>query len=67
LRPESIAVMKQWLFENLDHPYPSDDEKRDMASRGGIQVTQVNYWVITIHTSAYREKLAVRESAYFNH
>jgi hypothetical protein len=48
LRPESIAIMREWMFTHLANPYPNDEQKRDMATRGGITVIQVNYWVYHI-------------------
>jgi hypothetical protein len=44
ISPEVIEIMQEWYNQNFDHPYPSDETVRDLASRGGITVTQVKKW-----------------------
>ena len=34
--------MNQWYQEHIEHPYPSDEQKKAMADKGGITVTQVS-------------------------
>jgi hypothetical protein len=38
--------MKQWLFEHILHPYPTEDEKKEIAVKTNLKVIQVNNWFI---------------------
>ena len=35
-------LLKQWLHEHLDHPYPSDDDKQYFMQRTGLSISQVS-------------------------
>ncbi|POR38774.1 Homeobox and C2H2 transcription factor, putative [Tolypocladium paradoxum] len=37
-------VLREWFACNLDHPYPTDDEKSSFAERSGLSRTQVINW-----------------------
>lgn len=39
-------IMKAWLFQHLVHPYPTEDEKRQIASQTSLTILQVNNWFI---------------------
>ena len=41
LNSKAVDLMNQWYQEHIEHPYPSDDQKKIMADKGGITVTQV--------------------------
>ncbi|KIY47183.1 hypothetical protein FISHEDRAFT_59824 [Fistulina hepatica ATCC 64428] len=38
--------LKAWLARNVDHPYPSDEEKRGMCQVTGLNMNQVSNWMI---------------------
>lgn len=44
LPPRSVALFRQWLFNHLDSPYPSEEEKEELAQKAGLKITQVNNW-----------------------
>ncbi|XP_062502685.1 homeobox protein Meis3-like isoform X2 [Corticium candelabrum] len=45
--PKSATnVMKAWLFQHLAHPYPSEDQKRQLSQETGLTILQVNNWFI---------------------
>lgn len=44
LPKSSLAVLKAWLQEHESNPYPSQDEKKELAVRSGLQIKQINYW-----------------------
>ncbi|EDV21779.1 uncharacterized protein TRIADDRAFT_59844 [Trichoplax adhaerens] len=45
--PKSATnVMKAWLFQNLGHPYPSEERKRMLAEETSLTILQVNNWFI---------------------
>jgi len=39
-------IMKAWLFQHLTHPYPSEEQKRQLATETGLTILQVNNWFI---------------------
>ena len=44
LRPKATRILKEWFERHLDFPYPSEDEKRLLASQCDITVEQVSNW-----------------------
>ncbi|KAI1692711.1 homeobox KN domain-containing protein [Ditylenchus destructor] len=46
LSKEAITKFKSWLFHNLQHPYPSEEQKKQLASETGLTNIQVNNWFI---------------------
>lgn len=40
----SVMLMKQWLFENWYHPYPSEAQKRKLGREAQLSLLQVNNW-----------------------
>ncbi|EFP00239.1 CRE-UNC-62 protein [Caenorhabditis remanei] len=43
---EAITKFRAWLFQNLSHPYPSEDQKKQLAKETGLTILQVNNWFI---------------------
>jgi hypothetical protein len=39
-------MLKTWLFDHHSNPYPTEDEKKDMAERYNLTINQVNNWFI---------------------
>ena len=48
LRKEACGILKAWMFcpENVRNPYPTDEEKRQLADEAGISVKQVCNWFV---------------------
>ncbi|KAE8268230.1 hypothetical protein A4X09_0g4114 [Tilletia walkeri] len=46
--------LRQWLFTHRDHPYPSDQEKRDMAQYTNLDLRQLNNWFINARRRVLR-------------
>jgi hypothetical protein len=44
LPPNSVAIFRHWLFNHLESPYPSEEEKEELAQKAGLRITQVNNW-----------------------
>uniref|UniRef100_A0AAF5HZ01 Homeobox domain-containing protein n=1 Tax=Strongyloides stercoralis TaxID=6248 RepID=A0AAF5HZ01_STRER len=38
---EAITKFRAWLFQNLTHPYPSEEQKRQLANDTGLTILQV--------------------------
>jgi len=39
-------IMRSWLFKHIQHPYPSEDQKKQLAQETGLTILQVNNWFI---------------------
>ncbi|XP_033114467.1 homeobox protein PKNOX2-like [Anneissia japonica] len=46
LPKHATNVMRSWLFQHIVHPYPTEDEKRQIASQTNLTLLQVNNWFI---------------------
>ncbi|XP_076800375.1 homeobox protein Meis1-like isoform X2 [Clavelina lepadiformis] len=43
---QATNIMRAWLFQNLTHPYPSEEQKKSLANQTGLTILQVNNWFI---------------------
>nr|CAD2168218.1 unnamed protein product [Meloidogyne enterolobii] len=43
---EAISKFRAWLFNNITHPYPAEEQKRQLAAETGLTILQVNNWFI---------------------
>eukprot|EP00117_Sycon_ciliatum_P009071 scpid52492/ scgid11509/ Homeobox protein unc-62; Uncoordinated protein 62 len=41
-----VKTLKHWLSQNFENPYPTEDEKKQLASHTGLTQLQVNNWFI---------------------
>lgn len=39
-------IMRAWLFQHLTHPYPSEEQKKELSEQTGLTLSQVNNWFI---------------------
>ncbi|XP_029707228.1 homeobox protein Meis1a isoform X1 [Takifugu rubripes] len=39
-------TLRTWLFQHLTHPYPSEEQKKQLAQDTGLTILQVNNWFI---------------------
>ncbi|KAM8927276.1 homeobox protein PKNOX2 [Pelodytes ibericus] len=46
LPKQATNIMRSWLFQHLMHPYPTEDEKRQIAAQTNLTLLQVNNWFI---------------------
>ncbi|CAG2100487.1 unnamed protein product, partial [Medioppia subpectinata] len=46
LPKQATSIMRSWLFQHIVHPYPTEDEKRTIASQTNLTLLQVNNWFI---------------------
>lgn len=42
----SVEILKKWLYDHFNHPYPTDGQKDELANASGLSLTQVNNWFI---------------------
>lgn len=50
-------VLKNWLFQHFLHPYPSEDEKREISRQTNLTITQINNWFINARVRTWRPML----------
>ena len=46
LPKESRDVLKDWVFQHISNPYPTEYEKNLLAEQAGLTILQVNNWFI---------------------
>ncbi|KAI1308985.1 Homeobox protein PKNOX2 [Halotydeus destructor] len=46
LPKQATSIMRSWLFQHIVHPYPTEDEKRAIATETSLTLLQVNNWFI---------------------
>ncbi|XP_076304100.1 homeobox protein PKNOX2-like isoform X2 [Tachypleus tridentatus] len=46
LPKHATSIMRSWLFQHIVHPYPTEDEKRQIAAQTNLNLLQVNNWFI---------------------
>lgn len=39
-------LLKTWLLEHASHPYPTEDEKKQLCDATGLSISQVSNWFI---------------------
>lgn len=45
--PKHITdMLKTWLLEHADHPYPTEDEKRAFCDFTGLDICQISNWFV---------------------
>jgi hypothetical protein len=44
LNQDAVAILKDWFYQNLDHPYPTSDQKEQLSKRTGLTYLQVSNW-----------------------
>ncbi|GIX77004.1 hypothetical protein CDAR_539751 [Caerostris darwini] len=46
LPKHATSIMRSWLFQHIVHPYPTEDEKKQIAHQTNLTLLQVNNWFI---------------------
>ncbi|KAE9388621.1 hypothetical protein BT96DRAFT_890431 [Gymnopus androsaceus JB14] len=46
LSQETVDFLKAWLHRHSDHPYPSEDEAKQLSRATGLSMRQVSNWMI---------------------
>jgi hypothetical protein len=45
--------LKDWLHRHSDHPYPSEDEKKQLCAATGLSMSQVSNWMINVSLASH--------------
>jgi len=54
LPKEAVNTLKKWLFDNFHHPYPTEEQKHELAMQTDLTHSQVNYWFINARVRIWR-------------
>lgn len=46
LPKSTTALLRSWLYDHTSHPYPSEDEKNQLAAQTGLTINQISNWFI---------------------
>lgn len=41
----AVRVLKEWIVQHIDHPYPSDEDKEALKEQTGLSVSQISNWM----------------------
>ncbi len=44
LQKPAVAILKDWLQEHQNNPYPSEEDKLDLAARCEVETKQISNW-----------------------
>eukprot|EP00127_Corallochytrium_limacisporum_P003747 Clim_evm79s152 gene=Clim_evmTU79s152 len=62
-RKSAVALLKSWLFNHMEHPYPTDEEKLQLAEQTNLTVYQIGDWFINARRRILKPMLAQMKSA----
>ena len=48
LPKETTDYLKAWVHRHSDHPYPSEEEKKQLCNATGLSMSQVSNWMINV-------------------
>jgi hypothetical protein len=56
----ATKVLKDWMMRNIDHPYPTDEEKEMLKEQTGLGLVQISNWMANARR---RQKARPKRSA----
>jgi hypothetical protein len=64
LPKETTDYLKAWLHRHSDHPYPSEEEKKQLCNATGLSMSQVSNWMINVGLFLFFSTLRHRPYVY---
>ena len=63
---KAVKLMADWYDRHQDNPYPTDEEKLELAQQGGISLSQVKAWFAnkrnrSLNTRPKRQKMKMQQ------
>ncbi|KAF2261957.1 hypothetical protein CC78DRAFT_535186 [Lojkania enalia] len=56
----AVKILKDWMIEHLDHPYPTEEEKESLKEQTGLTIGQISNWMANTRR---RQKARPKRSA----
>jgi hypothetical protein len=53
-------VLKDWMWQHIDHPYPTDEDKELLKQQTGLSIGQISNWMANTRR---RQKARPKRSA----
>lgn len=41
----AIKILKDWMLQHIDHPYPTEEEKEQLKQQTGLSIGQISNWM----------------------
>lgn len=41
----AVKVLKEWMLQHIDHPYPTEEEKESLKQKTGLSIGQISNWM----------------------
>lgn len=54
--PETITILKEWLTNNKNDPYPTPQDKFELARRTNLTLKQIENWFVNARRRYFRKK-----------
>ncbi|EFC38393.1 predicted protein [Naegleria gruberi] len=64
LPKEAVEQLKEWLYDHLFHPYPSDAQKNQLSNQTSLEMKSINNWFINARRRLVRPLLDKVLAAY---
>lgn len=56
----AVKILKDWMIEHVDHPYPTDKDKEMLKQQTGLSIGQISNWMANTRR---RQKARPKRSA----
>jgi hypothetical protein len=56
----AIKILKNWMMQHIDHPYPTEEDKELLAQQTGLNIGQISNWMANTRR---RQKARPKRSA----
>ena len=56
LPAKAVETLNKWYFDHLAYPYPTEEEKAELAREGGLLVSQVTCWFANKRNRSHNTK-----------
>jgi len=53
-----VILLFKWLYTHFDEPYPTEQDKEELALATGLTAKQVNYWMINARVRLWKPAIA---------
>lgn len=65
LGKRSVKILKEWMFspEHIEHPYPTDFEKIQLAEKAGVTKKQLGNWFVNARQRLWQQKPGTTKAA----